>query len=65
MGFRAADLMTSRTRGMLYGAGIAIAGIVGYNVTRDADQQTVQGIDNTTLLGLAAAFIVFLYLTRK
>ena len=65
MGFPASALMTSRTRGMLYGAGIAIAGIVGYNVTRGADTQTVEGIDNTTLLGLAAALVVFLYLTRK
>lgn len=60
-----AKLLTTGFRGGLIGAGAALGTVVVFNATRSPDQQTVQGIDNRTLMVIALSVVAFAWLTQR
>ena len=64
-GITAGRLLGSGFKGGLIGAGAAIAAVIGFNTTRSPDRQTVEGIDNTTLMVIALSVVAFAWLTSK
>jgi hypothetical protein len=59
------QLMGSRSAGIAIGAITAVGAILGFNATRQPDQQTVQGISNQTLIFIAVAVVAVAWITDR